>query len=139
MSDAQDDSLAQLECELLVEKSGARVVIRKAIKKVYDGLDTSALGRLNRIMERWCDDPSKLTPEMFNGNEGRSSRHNVMLQAFKNVSAKIRLYGAAFTVGGRKTFVIVDADVAKKQNKADQKLLGRAKSRLDELIDKFDK
>jgi hypothetical protein len=135
MKPLKDDSLEHIECDVLAEHSGARVVIRRVIRKVYDALDVRAQGRFLAVMKRWCDDPSQLTQDMFNGNEGRSSRRNIMLQAFKNNSAKVRLYGFSFPVADKKTFIIVDADTAKKQNKADPIILKRAKSRIDDLLD----
>lgn len=139
MNSPKDDSLEQIECDVLAEHSGARVVIRRAIRKVYDALDDRAQGRFLAVMKRWCDDPSQLTSEMFNGNEGRTSRHNIMLQAFKNNAAKVRLYGFSFSVAEKKTFIIVDADTAKKQTKADPNLLKRAKSRIDDFLDQYGK
>ena len=139
MKNPKDDSIEHIECDVLAEHSGARVVIRRAIGKVYDALDDRAQGRLSAVMKRWCEDPSLLTAEMFNGNEGRSSRHNMMLQAFKNNAAKLRLYGFSFPVANKKTFIIVDADTAKKQNKADPKILKRAKSRIDDFLDEYGK
>jgi hypothetical protein len=135
MKPLKDDSLEHIECDVLAEHSGARVVIRRAIRKVYDALDDRAQGRFSQVMKRWCDDPSQLTQDMFNGNEGRSPRHNIMLQAFKNNAAKVRLYGFSFSVADKKTFIIIDADTAKKQNKADPNILKRAKSRIDDLLD----
>jgi hypothetical protein len=84
-------------------------------------------------MGRWCEDPRMLTPEMFNGNEGRSPRHNVLLQALK--IRKVRLYGFSRSIGRRRTFIIVDADPAKKQDKADQNVLKRARGRVDDITD----
>jgi hypothetical protein len=137
MSNPKDDSLEHIECDVLAEHSGARVVIRRAIRKVWDALDDRAQGRFSQVMKRWCDDPSQLTSEMFNGNEGRTPKHNEMLKAFKNNAAKARLYGFSRAVSDVKTFIIVDADTAKKQNKADPNILKRAKSRVDDFLDKY--
>ncbi|MBN8808759.1 MAG: hypothetical protein J0I47_11100 [Sphingomonas sp.] len=137
MSASEDDSLEQIGCDLLAEHSGAQVVIKRTMRKVYDALEDRAKGRFEAVMKRWCDNPSHLTTEMFNPNEGRSPRHNVMLQAFKNNSAKARLYGFAKAVSNRKSFIIIDADVAKKQNKADPNILKRAKGRVDDFLDQY--
>ena len=139
MNAPKDDSLEHIECDVLAEHSGARVVIRCAVRKVYDALDVRAQGRLSRVMERWCDDPAKLTPAMFNGNEGRTPRHNAMLQAIKNNAAKVRLYGVSRSISDKRTFLIADADTAKKQNKADPIILKRAKSRIDDVLDIIEK
>lgn len=135
MKAPKDDSLEEIGCDVLAEHSGARVVIKRAIRKVFDSLNERAQARLLAVMERWCASPAQLTPDMFNGNEGRSSRHNAMLQAFKNNAAKIRLYGFSSTISNIRTFVIIDADDAKKQNKADPNILKRAKSRSDNFLD----
>lgn len=133
MSSEEGDSLEAIECDLLIERFGARVVIRRMVRKVFDALNDKQRGRLIAIMGRWCQDPRLLTQEMFNGNEGRTPRHSMMLQAIK--IRKVRLYGFAKAVGRRKTFVIVDADPSKKQDKADQNVLKRARNRSDDVID----
>jgi hypothetical protein len=139
MNAPKDDSLEQIECDLVAEHSGARVVIWRKMVKVWSALDDRAQGRLSAVMKRWCDDPSQLTAEMFNGNEGRAPRHNVMMQAFKNNAAKVRLYGFSLSVANKKTFIIVDADTAKKQDKANPDILKRAKARIDDFLDKYAK
>ena len=63
----------------------------------------------------------------------------MMLQAFKNNAAKVRLYGFPLSVADKKTFIIVDADTAKKKNKADPNILKRAKARIDDFLDEVDK
>ena len=129
-----DPVLKKVGCDVLEERFGARVVIKKAIRGVYDALDDQKKGKLNAIMKLWCEG-RPLTPEMFNRNEGRTKVHNVLLQAFKTF--KVRLYGSSGDVGGRRTFYIVDSDPAKKQNKADPKILKRAKRRVDEFLDEI--
>lgn len=137
MKPPKDDSLERIECDVLAEHSGARVVIRRVMRKIYDALDDRAKARLERAMLRWCEDPALLTNEMFNGNEGHTPRHKEMLKAFK--AFKVRLYGFSAAVGERRTFLIVDADPTKKQNKADPVILKRAKSRIDDFLDKYAK
>lgn len=129
---ASDSALEAIDCEVVEERVGARVVIRRAVRKDYDSLDDQKKGRLLAIMRLWCEGRS-LTPKMFNGSEGRTSRNNLMLMAFKTF--KVRFYGFSASVGGRRTFVIVDADPAKKQDKADPVILKRAKRRVDDLVD----
>lgn len=129
---ASDPVLEKIDCDVLEERFGARVAIRRDMRKEYDSLDDQKKGRLNAIMKLWCEGRA-LTPQMFNGNEGRTTRHNCLLQAFKTF--KVRLYGFSGDVGNKRTFVIVDSDPAKKQNKADPKILKRAKRRVDDLID----
>ena len=131
MAVASDAALEEIECDILESRHGARVAIRRAIRHEFDVLDDQKKGRLQAIMRLWCEGRA-LTPQMFNGNEGRSNAHNVMLQAFKTF--KVRLYGFSSDVGGKRTFVIIDSDPAKKQDRADPKILKRAKRRIDELF-----
>lgn len=133
MSSKEGDSLEAIDCDLIAGRYGARVLMRRAVMKVFDKLNDKQKGRFFGIMNRWCEDPRLLTPEMFNGNEGRSPRHNEMLQAFK--IRKVRLYGFATALAGKRSFVVVDADPSKKQDKADPKILKRAKVRVDQIID----
>lgn len=135
MPDASDESLESINCDLLTECFGARVAVERGIRKIFDALADQTKGRLQAVMNRWCEGGS-LTPEMFNANEGRTPRHGILLQAFKTF--KVRLYGFSSAVGGKRTFLIVDADPAKKQAKADPKILKRAKRRIDDLLDKGD-
>ena len=132
MDGEDDESLTRINCDLLQERHGARVVLRNGIRGAYESLSAQMHGRFEAIFNRWCDG-TKLTPEMFNGNEGRTPRHKVLLQAFK--AFKVRLYGFSMSVGGRRTFLILDADFAKKQDRADQRILKRAKARIDDLLD----
>ena len=101
----------------------------KSLEAEFSAVEEKKKARFARIMELWCDD-SRLTPEMFNANEGRSNG-NILLQAFK--AFKVRLYGFARQVAGLKTFIIVDIDPAKKQDRADPRILKRAKRRADDL------
>ena len=132
MSKEPDENLERLDCDVLEELCGARVVIRRAVRAIYDRLNDQKKGRLNQIMKLWCEGRA-LTPQMFNASEGRTPRRNIMLKAFKTF--KIRLYGFDGDVGGKRTFVIVDSDPAKKQDKADPRVLNRAKKRIDDLLD----
>lgn len=130
MRDDTDESLDSLECDLLAEAGGSRVVILRAVWKEFDALDDKNQGRFRRIMELWCVN-ERLTPEMFNANEGRSPKDNLLLQAFK--AFKVRLYGFVRTVQGTRTFIVIDVDPAKKQDRADPGILKRAKGRADEV------
>lgn len=131
-----DDSLDQLECDLLEERCGARVVIRRTMRKLFDNLDDRRRGRLQAIMRLWCEG-SRLTPEMMNKNEGRAPRSNIMLQAFKTF--KVRLYGFSAAVGTMRTFIIVDCDPSKKRDKADRNILNRARQRVDEIVEEIER
>ncbi|WOE74900.1 hypothetical protein [Alterisphingorhabdus coralli] len=73
---------------------------------------------------------------MMNTNEGRTSKHKELVQAFKVF--KVRLYGFEEKIKGVRTFIIIDADGAKKQDKAGP-ILDRAKQRTDALLDELER
>ena len=127
MSGAETDSLEPFGCVRIVRKGASQVVIEAALVDAYNKLDPRARGRMERVMELWCEDRA-LTKAMFNGNEGRSTK-GTMLQAIK--AFKVRLYGFVTDLDGSRSFVIVDHDPAKKQDAADQNILKRAKGRVD--------
>lgn len=127
MNAPDDETLDSLDCERLVASGNAQVAIARKVLPEFACLTDSKRGRLEAIMRRWCEGVP-LTGDMFNGNEGRSSS-GILLQAFKGF--KVRFYGFVRQVNAIKTFLIVDVDPAKKQDKADSKILTRAKSRAD--------
>lgn len=130
MSDGNEESLDDLECDCLASAKTAQVAIARNIKNDYDNLTYQQLGRFQRILEMWCQEHN-LPPTMWNSNEGRSPVYKVLIQAAK--ITKVRLYGFVRSVQGVKTFIIVDLDPAKKQNKADPIVLKRAKDRADKM------
>jgi len=125
--------LEALCCCEIISGSSARVVIHEDAQDGFDSVEDRKKDRLIRVIELWCDG-QRPTPEQFNGNEGRATQGtiNVLIQAFK--THKVRLYGAEMQIEGRRTFVIVEVDPAKKQNKADPTILKRAKSRAIEFV-----
>lgn len=128
-------SLSDLDCEPLVGTPLGCVAIQKSVKKEFDALPEDVRCRFIRIMQLWTDKMA-LTQEQFNGNEGRAQRGdlNVMVQAFK--AFKVRLYGFVTEVGDRRSFLITALDPAKKQNKADPRILSRAQGRCLDLLEK---
>lgn len=100
-------------------------------------MEEKAKSQFLRIMDLWIE-ARALTPQQFNGNEGRAKRGsaNILLGAFKRF--KIRLYGFSHNLSGRRTFIIIDLDPAKKQDKADPKVLKRAKERALDLVEKIE-
>lgn len=133
MKDATDTLLESLQCRVLARHGATIVAIWMHIEEAYDAIDDKAQGRFLRLMEQWCEGRLPLTPKMLNTNEGRSRRHETLLQAFKGF--KVRLYGFVCTIKGSKFFIIVDIDPAKKQDKADPTILKRAKERVDNMED----
>lgn len=128
-SDGQSDANEGFE----VIESGQRscVMIEKRARKEFDRFEAQPRARLKAVMKRWCNGVA-LTPEMMNTNEGRTPKHKEMAQAFK--AFKNRLYGFERNEKGIRTFFIVDADPAKKQDKAGP-VLDRAKKRIDAVLD----
>lgn len=132
IDDNDDDSLDGLGCdELASSEKGGRVGISRDIKREFDALDEKQRGRFIGIMKLWCEG-RKLAPTMFNYNEGRSKQKNLLIQAFK--AFKIRFYGFERHLSDRRTFIIIDYDPAKKQDKADPNILKRAKTSADEIM-----
>ena len=129
MSADNDDELDQLGCEPLVRTAKAQVAISRRLLPQYRQIEDQKRARFEAVMRRWCDGVS-LTPEMFNTNEGRS-QSGILLQTFK--AFKVRLYGFVRQANSLKTFMIVDFDPAKKQDRADQGILKRAKRKIDEI------
>lgn len=124
-----DPPYRALGCECLAEYPEGCVFCEAKIAKEYHGLEDRQQARLKRAMQRWCEG-SALTNEMFNPNEGRSAG-NIMLQVFK--THKIRFYGYETIIDSKKTFVIVERDLSKKKDKADQALLKRARKYVDAM------
>lgn len=127
MSASNDDPAASYNASTLVSINDSRVWITTGVRKMFDQFDERSRERLIRVMEYWCMD-KKLPTASMNRNEGRS-KLNEMVMAFK--AFQRRLYGFERTIDGIRTFVIVDCDPAKKQNKADPKILNRTKGRVD--------
>lgn len=119
--------------EMIESGEAARIAISKRAMKDFDSFETRQKARLRQVLKRWCNGKA-LTEEMMNPNEGRTSKNKEMIQAFK--AFKARLYGLDTTLDEKRTFLIVDADGAKKQNKAGP-ILDRAKKRADSVIDEI--
>ena len=129
MADDNDENLDHLECEPLLQAAKAQIAIARRLLPAYREIADQKRARFEAVMRRWCDGVP-LTAEMFNANEGRSNG-GILLQAFK--AFKIRLYGFERRISQVRTFLIVEMDTAKKQDKADQKILKRAKRKIDEI------
>ena len=123
---ASDDQGDEEGYTVLEEAEGRRVRIRNDLLSEFGGFPVKTQARFRRIMRMWCEG-HKLTKEMLNMSEGRSPKKNWLIQAFK--AFKIRLYGI---VTGP-DFTIVEIDPAKKKDKADAGVLGRAKDRADTM------
>lgn len=135
MSESQDTA-KQFQCETLVDKKGgSRVLLSTEAGKEFWALETRQQARLLANMELWSDG-RPMSETQFNGNEGRTKGGiNRMLQAFK--VHKIRCYGFVCPLQGRKTFVIIDVDPAKKAEKGKVRILDRAKNRVVTFENKY--
>jgi hypothetical protein len=127
MSDSEDKA-ERFRCESLVDRGENRVLLSAEASKEFWALDTRQKARLLANMELWAEG-RQMTDKQFNGSEGRAKGGvNRMLMAFK--IHKIRCYGFVCPLEGRKTFVIVDVDPAKKTDKGKVRVLDRAKDRV---------
>lgn len=127
MNDPEDEA-RRFACETLSIKGGNRVLLSSEAGKEFWLLDSRQQVRLLANMDLWVEGRA-MSENQFNGNEGRTKGGvNRLLQAFK--VRKVRCYGFVCPLEGRKTFVIVDVDPAKKANKGKVRILDRAKTRV---------
>lgn len=131
-NDAEVDLLAIYGSVTLVEGDEGRVGISLKASKEWDKLDAIRRGRLKRTMREWCAG-RRLHHEVYKsgGKYGKSSGGRT-IAVFK--AWQVRLYGFEKHIDGIRTFIIVDADLAKKQNDADADLLARLKDRVDAFV-----
>lgn len=128
MSDSEDSG-GPFQCVTLVEiKGGNRVLLSKEAGKEFWALEKRQQARLLANMELWADG-RRMSENQFNSSEGRTKGGiDRMLMAFK--VWKVRCYGYVCPLEGRKTFVIIDVDPAKKTDKGKVRVLDRAKDRV---------
>lgn len=122
---SESDDFEEIDCDHVLAGRVARVLIAKRITREFLELESNKQARLIANAKLWADgyQPSD---QQFNGNEGRcGGDNNRMLVAVK--AFKIRLYGFVRHYRGRKTLLIVEMDDSKKQNKANTRVLKRAK------------
>ena len=109
--------------------------------QAIDGTDEISVKRktqLERYFQEFCDHVlffKRLSDLKFknegNFRVGKSSQTTVTVWAFK--AWKWRLYGAILSVEGRRTFVGVNIDPDKKQDKADRQMLTSTAQKISEL------
>ena len=124
MSDSED--FDDIECDHVLTGRVARVLMTKAATEEFLTLDSNKQARLLSNAKLWADGyrPSE---EQFKGNEGRCGGTNDrMLVAVK--AFKIRLYGFIRRYRSMKTLLVVEVDPSKKQNRANPRILKRAKA-----------
>lgn len=116
----------EIECDHVLTGKVARVLMMKAVTKDFLDIETKKQARLLANAKLWADG-FRPTDEQFNGNEGRCGGDNDrMLVAIK--VHKVRLYGFVRGFRGMKTLIVIDIDASKKQNRANPRILKRAKA-----------
>ncbi|MGB7374815.1 hypothetical protein [Pontixanthobacter sp.] len=119
------DDFSDIDCELVHDGRVGRVLMSRKVVDEFVALESRKQAQLISRAKLWADGVPP-TKEQFNGNEGRCGGENDrMLVAFK--ARKIRLYGFVRHYKNMKTLIIIDIDIAKKQDKANSRILTRAK------------
>jgi hypothetical protein len=120
------DDFDEIECDHVLTGSVARVLMAKTVTQEFIAVESKKQARLLSNAKIWADGHPP-NEEQFQGNEGRCGGENDRMLVAVKVH-KIRLYGFVRRYRGKKTLLIVDIDVAKKQNKANPRILKRAKA-----------
>ena len=116
----------EIECDHVLTGSVARVLMKKSVTLEFMEIERNKQARLLSNAKLWADghQPSS---EQFQGNEGRCGGVNDRMLVAVKVH-KVRLYGFIRRYRNKRTLLIVDIDLAKKQNRANPRVLKRAKS-----------
>jgi hypothetical protein len=135
MAKASDKRSSELEH--IATGADGDVYMLVQVAKEFGRLETKARARLGRIMELFCTGDWQHIPKtQFNPNEGRyavgSTGKRVLIGAFKGW--QVRLYGTVLEYAGKRSFIASAIDPAKKDDRADQKLLKRAAQRLEPFV-----
>lgn len=135
MGDSSDDVEAY-GCEVLVRDCGVQVVLREEASKEFWSLEERAQAKLLARCRLWAAG-KKLSEEHLNHNEGRARKGDInrRIEAFK-VSG-VRLFGFVRPLLGLKTFVAVAVDAAKKQRKANPRIVGKASARIIDFEERY--
>ncbi len=114
---------------VLVEGDEGRVGITTKALREWSKLDAMRLGRLKRTMKEWCAG-RRLHREVYkSGGKYGKSKGGRTIAVFK--AWQVRLYGFEEHMDDVRTFVIVDADLSKKQDEASKDTIARLKDRAD--------
>lgn len=128
-SEPEADYLAKNGGVVLVEGDEGRVGISAKAMKEWNKLDATRRGRLKRTMKEWCAG-RRLHREVYkSGGRYGKSKDGRTIAVFK--AWQVRLYGFEEHMDDLRTFVIVDADLAKKQDEASKDTITRLKERAD--------
>jgi hypothetical protein len=132
----QDGDLTRFGCARLVRGAQGQVLVRKEAFEEIKALEPRQQAQLLARMSLWANGRS-MTKEQFNGNEGRCKKGDInrLLQVFK--VHKVRLFGFVRPINLIKSFIVVDVDPAKKQDRANRRILSRAMDRVISFEEEF--
>lgn len=110
------------------------VSFNKKVAKAFAGASAQTRAQLLTTFQLWCEGRA-LPDGKHKRNEGRTSKggRSVLRQAF--AANDVRIYGAVETVRGVEVFLLVDVDMNKKRQRADQTLLAEVSKKVFELMD----
>lgn len=123
---ADSDDFDEIDCDHVLTGSAGRVLMAKSVTQAFVALESRKQARLLSNAKIWADG-HRPSDEQFQGNEGRCGGANDRMLVAVKVH-KVRLYGFIRRYRTKKTLLIVDIDVAKKQNRANPRVLKRAKA-----------
>lgn len=114
------------------------VALSGKVFKAFASLDRSVQAQLLKTFQQWCSG-QPLPDGKHKRSEGRSTRggRSVLRQAF--AAPGTRLYGAVETVEGVEVFILVEFDLNKKQQRADQALLEETGRKIFDLLEQVEK
>ena len=107
--------------------------------KMFNKVDAKARAQLEAAMRTWCRFGPLDMPDSKFKFEGRHRKggKNIRIVTFKGW--QVRFYGTTVEVKGKAMFLITEADLAKKQNAADETKLQHADEVAAKLIQKAEK
>lgn len=119
-------------------KPARAVAFNKKAAKSFADVSDQARASLLTTFTLWCEG-RQLPDGKHKRNEGRTSRggRSVLRQAF--AAQEVRIYGSVETVAGVEVFLLVDADLNKKRQRADPALLAEVSKKLFDLIDELER
>lgn len=124
-----------MDCHLVTAGDGGVVIMRKDVTDEFCAAETKKQAKLLANMRLWARG-LQLTEEQMNFNEGRiDGTSGRMLYAVK--TRHVRLYCFVKRLLAKKTLVVIDIDTSKKRDKADPKILARAKKRAQDFDKKY--
>lgn len=114
---------------LLASGDACNIVALPDVNAAIERLDDQRRRRLRFIMEKATEfGPRNMPPDQFK-SEGRfpiGDRQGTQVMVFAFKVWQFRVYAAEKHIGGKRTFVCTEVDVAKKKDRADRALLGKA-------------